>query len=115
MNLFWWLRPRTFKKTSISLATVTSIQSAWSNVSDALGTKNPTQLKQALITADKCLDNALRDMVRGETMGERLKNSKDTFEHSVYDGIWRAHKVRNSMVHETSFEPSYSVLFYSII
>jgi len=111
MNLFWWLSPRVYR---VSTSTVDSIQRAWVGVNDALGSKNPSQLKQALITADKCVDNALRDVVKGETMGERLKNAKGKFEYPVYDSIWRAHKIRNSMVHETDFEPSYATLVSAI-
>jgi len=114
MNLFWWLKPRINKRSTVSSNTVFAIRSAWVGVSEALISKTPSQLRQALITADKCVDNALRDVVSGETMGERLKNAKDKFDYPVYDSIWRAHKVRNSMVHETSFEPSYSLLISSI-
>lgn len=115
MNLFWWLKPLTFnRKYAVSTKTVDEIKKGWFHVTSALETKSPAQLKQALIVADKSLDNALRDIAKGETMGERLKNSKDRFDRDTYDKIWRAHKVRNSMVHETSFDPSYYVLVESI-
>ncbi len=84
------------------------------NYEEALKTKTPSQLRQALITADKCLDNALRDIVNAETMGERLKVAKSKFTHRTYDSIWRAHKIRNSLVHETEFEPTYSTLISAI-
>lgn len=111
MNFFWWLKPKVYKVTTV---TQESIIKAWESVNIALSTKTPSQLRQALITADKCLDNALRDVVTGETMGERLKNAKNRFDYNTYDAIWRAHKIRNSMVHETSFEPSYSTLISAI-
>lgn len=111
MNLFGWLKPRVY---SVSSSTQENIINAWVNVDHALTSNTPSQLRQALITADKCLDNALRDVVAGETMGERLKKAKTRFDYPVYDAIWRAHKIRNSMVHETSFEPSYSTLVSAI-
>ena len=111
MNFFWWLKPRIYK---VSSSTQDSILKAWESVNEALATKTPSQLRQALITADKCLDNALRDVVSGETMGERLKSGRNKFDYDVYDAIWRAHKIRNSMVHETSFEPSYPTLISAI-
>jgi len=120
MNLFGWLNGNLFsaifgaRVSSVSSRTQQDILNAWKNVNEALSTKTPSQLRQALITGDKCVDNALRDIVAGETMGERLKNAKNKFEYSVYDGIWRAHKIRNSMVHETSFEPSFSTLISAI-
>lgn len=120
MNFFTWLNGNLFSSVfgspsyGISAKTRQDIVNAWTNVDEALTTKIPSQLRHALITADKSLDNALRDIVRGETMGERLKNAKNKFEYPVYDGIWRAHKIRNSMVHETSFEPSYTTLISAI-
>jgi len=115
MNLFGWLKPLTFnKKYIVSVKTAEDIRRGWSSVNIALETKVPSQLKQALITADKSLDNALRDIASGETMGERLKNAKDRFDRDTYDKIWKAHKVRNSMVHETTYEPSYYVLIEAI-
>ncbi len=44
-------------------------------------------------------------------MGERLKAAKDHFKQwSEYDKIWKAHKTRNSGVHESGFEPPHYVL-----
>ena len=120
MNLFGWLNGNLFsslfgaKTYTVTSRTQQDIINAWKSVNEALTTKTPSQLRQALITCDKCVDNALRDLVAGETMGERLKNAREKFEYSVYDGIWRAHKIRNSMVHETSFEPSYATLISAI-
>lgn len=115
MNLFGWLKPFTFnKKYIVSQKTSDDIKRGWSSVNTALETKSPAQLKQALITADKSLDNALRDVASGETMGERLKNAKDRFDRDTYDKIWKAHKVRNNMVHETNYEPQYYVLIEAI-
>jgi hypothetical protein len=74
----------------------------------------PSQLRQALIQADKSLDNALRDLVPGETMGERLKNAYSLFEKNFYNNIWRAHKMRNALVHESGYEPPHHALKRSI-
>jgi hypothetical protein len=83
------------------------IKKDWETVKILLNQKGPSQLRQALIIADKSLDNALRDMVVGESMGERLKNGKDLFQWDCYQKIWDAHKLRNSIVHETNFDPPY--------
>jgi hypothetical protein len=63
-------------------------------------------LKSALNDADKLFDNVLRSQnFRGDTMGERLKSARPRFsDYSVYDGIWRAHKLRNSMAHDIGFD-----------
>lgn len=92
---------------SVSMETVRKITSDWDNVTILLQGKSPSQLRQALITADKCLDAALKDVVPGETMGERLKNAIDKFDRPTYNRIWDAHKLRNNIVHEAGFEPPY--------
>lgn len=60
-------------------------------------------LASAVSDADKLLDYALKQSgARGETMGERLKNSGSRF--SNIDAIWNAHKLRNSLAHEADFD-----------
>jgi len=94
----------------ITVETKEKIQRDWKNVEILLSQKGPSQLRQALITADKSLDNALKDIVDGETMGDRLKNAENLFERDEYNKIWEAHKVRNSLVHESGYEPPYFVV-----
>jgi len=36
-------------------------------------------------------------------MGDRLKSSKNKFSAEGYDAAWRAHKVRNEIVHNTDY------------
>lgn len=99
---------------SIKQETVYKIQSDWTNIKVLVNQKGPSQLRQALITADKSLDNALRDVVAGETMGERLKNAKTKFDYNTYNKIWEAHKLRNNLVHESGFEPPYYMVTQAI-
>lgn len=98
------------KNVTVLQGTTDLIKTEWEQIDILVKQGGPSQLRQALIKADKTLDNALRDIVPGETMGERLKNAKDRFEYNVYDKIWKAHKVRNNLVHESGFEPPYHVL-----
>lgn len=99
-----------YRRGTVSSNTIEKIKRDWETIDIQLKGKTPSQLKQALITADKTLDNALRDVVAGNTMGERLKNAKDKFEKNMYNRIWDAHKLRNSLVHESGFEPGYYTL-----
>ena len=101
-------------KRSISTSTVRNIEKDWVNINILLSQKRPSQLRQALISADKSLDNALRDVVEGELMGERLKAGKDLFDRDMYNRIWEAHKLRNTLVHESGFEPPYFVVTEAI-
>ncbi|MBD3366245.1 hypothetical protein GF360_02770 [candidate division WWE3 bacterium] len=99
------------KKTRVTPKTMQGIKDKWaSQVTPALKARKPSQLRQALITSDKLLDAALKDVVSGENMGQRLKNAKDLFDWSVYDKLWKAHKVRNALVHDLEYEPTYFVL-----
>ncbi len=94
--------------------TMNSIQTEWRTINSFLVEKRPSQLRQALITADKTLDNALGDLVTGQTMGERLKNAPHIFEKNLYNKIWSAHKVRNALIHEAGYEPPAHIMTYSI-
>lgn len=59
-----------------------------------------------VINGDKLLDKALIEMgIPGKTMGDRLKRAGDKF--SNVDAVWRAHKLRNMIAHETDFDLSY--------
>jgi hypothetical protein len=95
---------------SVKPVTKNNIAAEWRNIEILVSGGQPSQLRQALIQADKSLDNALRDLVKGETMGERLKNSSSLFDRSLYDKIWKAHKMRNALVHESGYEPPHQML-----
>lgn len=70
-----------------------------------LKTNDFVTLKSCLIDADKLLDHTLiKKHIKGETLGERLKNSKNLFESKLYNEVWDAHKVRNQLVHEIEFQ-----------
>lgn len=115
INLFKFLTPSVGnKRTTIGTTTSESIRLEWVNISLLLKGKQPSQMRQALISADKALDNALRDVVDGDSMGERLKNAKNKFDYGLYQKIWAAHKMRNSLVHESGYEPPYHMIEQSI-
>jgi len=102
------------RKGAVKPYTVKVIESEWRNISILIKGKKPSQLRQALITADKTLDSALKDLVIGQTMGERLKNSPHLFENSIYNKIWSAHKTRNALVHESGYEPPHYIITNSV-
>lgn len=85
----------------------------WHEVEEMAKKGGPANLKQAVIEGDKLVDHALKHLgVPGQTMGERLRAARGRF--SDYDGIWKAHKTRNQVVHETrkellSFEAKQSI------
>jgi len=83
--------------------------SDWQRITELVVLGHPSGLKQAIINADKLMDYALKILVVGETMGERLKAARDMFSPETYDHLWQAHKVRNALVHETNYDPPHYV------
>ena len=74
-------------------------QRDWLVIENSIQKDNPASWHLALINADKLVDTAMRELrISGQTMGERLKNSKDKF--SSPNSIWHAHKLRNVVAHE---------------
>jgi len=91
-------------KKEVSKRVASMVAKDWQEIEVLLKGDSPSQLKQSLILADRSLDSALKDLVEGQTMGDRLKNAKNLFHPQLYDKIWQAHKLRNSLVHESGFE-----------
>ena len=72
---------------------------SWLKIENNLDKNNLATFQFAILSADKLLDQALRESgVSGDTMGDRLKNSGTKF--SKIDQIWTAHKLRNKIAHE---------------
>ncbi|MFH1648569.1 MAG: hypothetical protein ABIA11_02475 [Patescibacteria group bacterium] len=113
MNLFTIFGKKKLSR-SISKNTEDLIQREWKQIDTLLSGKSPSQLRQALISADKTLDNALRDLFDGNTLGDRLKLSDKKFDRYLYDDIWKAHKLRNNLVHESGFELPHFVITEAI-
>ena len=67
---------------------------------------NAASFTVAVIGGDKLLDKALIEMgAPGKTMGERLKRVGDKF--TDVNAVWRAHKLRNALAHESGLEITY--------
>ena len=67
---------------------------------------NPATYVLTVINGDKLLDKAMIEIgIPGKTMGDRLKRGGDRFTN--LNAVWRAHKLRNAIAHETGLEVSY--------
>ena len=85
---------------------VEDYQARFLAIENKLNKDNPATFALTIINCDKLLDKALTEMgVPGKTMGDRLKRAGNKF--SNLDTVWRAHKLRNIIAHETDFELSY--------
>ncbi len=81
-------------------------QTKFLEIENRLKKENPASYAITVINCDKLLDKAMIEMgVPGKTMGDRLKRCGGRF--SNLNAVWRAHKLRNAIAHETDLEISY--------
>jgi len=77
----------------------------WREINELMRLGSPSNYARAVLEADKLLDHALKSLrTPGLTMGDRLKAAKNKFSSEAYDAAWRAHKVRNELVHNAEFQ-----------
>lgn len=88
-------------------------QSKFLAIENKLKPENASSFTASVIEADKLLDKAMVEMgIPGKTMGDRLKKSGDNF--SNINAVWRAHKLRNTIAHESDFEITYKQAFNAL-
>ncbi len=75
-------------------------------IENGLNKNNSATFMKTVIDGDKLLDKAMVEMgIPGKTMGDRLKHGKEKF--SDINAVWRAHKLRNALAHESDLEITY--------
>lgn len=85
---------------------VDKYRSKWLTIEQQLKRDEVSSYHLAVLNADKLLDQAMRERaVRGETMGERMKNLRETWSNA--NAVWSAHKLRNQIAHESEVQVSY--------
>ena len=97
-------------KKGISKRVSITVDRDWHDIQVLLTGGSPSQLRQALVISDRSLDAVLKDLVSGNTMGERLINAKNMFHPQTYEKLWQAHKLRNALVHESGFEAQHFII-----
>ena len=93
LQIMFWLLMRRVLRAGARLA----IQAAWAKV---LSHEHAT-LK--VVEADKILDEALRLLGYTGSLGDKLKKAGPRFKD--LDAVWKAHKLRNKLVHELNSVP----------
>ena len=66
--------------------------------------KNDSDVRHAIMDADKLLDKLLTHKGYSGSLGEKLKKSGSLF--SDLNGVWAAHKLRNRLAHELDAQVS---------
>lgn len=81
-------------------------QTKFLTIENGLRKESPASWTIAIIEGDKLLDKAMVEMgIPGKTMGDRLKKCGDKL--SQLNSVWRVHKLRNYIAHESGFEISF--------
>ena len=85
---------------------IEAYQTKFLEIENKLKKENPATFMTTVIEADKLLDKALIEVgISGKTMGDRLKRSSGRF--TDLNAVWRAHKLRNALAHESDLEIGY--------
>ena len=85
---------------------IEAYQTKFLKIENGLNKNNTATFMKTVIDGDKLLDKAMMEMsIPGKNMGERLKHSKDKF--TDINAVWRAHKLRNALAHESDLEITY--------
>lgn len=78
------------------------IQARWKMIRET-AKQGTMGAKVAIMEADTLLDSALKSMTMpGQTLGERLKMA--CYKYPNLKKVWWAHKLRNQLVHESTFQ-----------
>ena len=78
----------------------------WAKISKKLETGKEADYKMALIEADSLLNDILKKMgYKGDNMRETLEQMDSKTLPNIED-VWKAHKVRNDIVHDPDYELS---------
>ena len=86
----------------------------WLKIENNLDKANDATYQFSILSADKLLDRALRELgVPGKDMGERLKKSDGRFKN--IDTVWAAHKIRNKIAHEPDVKVSYEIAARTLV
>ena len=80
------------------------LNKSWQKILGRLNKSDEANLRLALIEADNLFDDLLKQMrIPGESMADRLKYI-DSSQVPNIDEIWRAHKLRNIIVHNHEYQ-----------
>jgi len=80
------------------------VSARWKEIRQT-ATQGQMGAKLAVMEADTLLDSALKSMLMpGTTLGERLKIA--CYKYPRLKDVWWAHKIRNQLVHEATFQLS---------
>ncbi|MBU1348768.1 hypothetical protein KJ781_01715 [Patescibacteria group bacterium] len=93
---------RLFARPDLYGMTREEVQARWKQIRET-SQKGMMGAKLAIMEADILLDSALKSMTMpGTTLGERLRVA--CFKYPKLERVWWAHKLRNRLVHEATYQ-----------
>jgi hypothetical protein len=88
-------------------------QARWLEIENSIDRNNMAACHLAILSADKLLDQALKDRhFAGEKMAERMKAADKKWTKANH--VWAAHKIRNRLAHEPDVKISYELTLQSL-
>jgi hypothetical protein len=77
---------------------------SWHKIEEHFYRGGESDLKVAILEADKLLNDALRESgIMGANLGDRLKKATSAQMPNINE-LWQAHKLRNQIAHEPNFK-----------
>ncbi len=101
--VIFWLKKR-WTRPELTGLTREQIALRWTQIRET-SKQSIMGAKLAILEADTLLDSGLKSMMMpGDTLGERLKVA--CYKYPKLRDVWWAHKLRNSLAHESTFQIS---------
>ena len=83
-----------------------AVLAQWKKINDDAMSAPPHSVTLGVIAADNFVDTILKGMgLEGDHMADRLQKF-DSREYHTLENLWKAHKIRNQLVHTPGFEIS---------
>jgi hypothetical protein len=102
---YFWTKDDKGNSVNRSTLDLSLVNSQWQEIEQLMSTSGSTNFRHAVTEADKLFDYVLkRKVASGESFADRLKAAEKLMDRDSYDMVWRAHKVRNKLVHEMETE-----------
>ncbi len=89
---------------TMSKEPISTYDARWQEIKNHLNSINSSEWKFAIVEADKLTDDVLKASgLSGDSMGDRLM-AIEPGQMKNLDKLWRAHKIRNLLVHDANFD-----------
>ncbi len=92
---------RLFRRSSAPAFNQDKLRSQFAGIEHGLAGGDAAHAAQAVMQADSFLDGVMRTAGgQGTSFADRLRSLERRFEHTTYQAVWDAHKLRNVIAHE---------------